>query len=212
MAFRALPAAARDRDRRCAQRFAGVHDALENKYWVDEFYGATVVRPDRPRLRSRCGSSGTRPSWTARSTASATCSRAPPAILRLFQTGFVGTYALFLVLGVLALLLHFLRSLTWHTCPGCRSLVFFPLVGARRWSRCCRRGARHASARCGHGDRGAAEFALSLPLWWRLVPGAARLAVRGAPRLDPAPSARSYHLGVDGISVLLALLTTLHRR
>ena len=31
------------------------------------------------------------------------------AILRLFQTGFVGTYALFFTLGVVALLLHFLR-------------------------------------------------------------------------------------------------------
>ncbi len=32
------------------------------------------------------------------------------AVLRLFQTGYVGTYALFLTLGVLALFLHFLRS------------------------------------------------------------------------------------------------------
>jgi len=31
------------------------------------------------------------------------------AILRLFQTGFVGTYALFFTLGVAALLFHFLR-------------------------------------------------------------------------------------------------------
>ena len=30
--------------------------------------------------------------------------------LRLFQTGFVGTYALFLTLGAVALLLHFLRQ------------------------------------------------------------------------------------------------------
>ena len=31
------------------------------------------------------------------------------AVLRLFQTGFVGTYALFFTLGVVALLVHFLR-------------------------------------------------------------------------------------------------------
>ena len=31
------------------------------------------------------------------------------AILRLFQTGFVGTYALFFTLGVVAVLLHLLR-------------------------------------------------------------------------------------------------------
>ncbi|HEY6867332.1 MAG TPA: NADH-quinone oxidoreductase subunit L, partial [Candidatus Eisenbacteria bacterium] len=34
---------------------------------------------------------------------------AASAVLRLFQTGFVGTYALFFTLGVAALLLHFLR-------------------------------------------------------------------------------------------------------
>ena len=33
------------------------------------------------------------------------------ALLRLFQTGFVGTYALFFTLGVAALLLHFLRHM-----------------------------------------------------------------------------------------------------
>ena len=31
------------------------------------------------------------------------------AVSRLFQTGFVGTYALFLTLGVAALIAHFLR-------------------------------------------------------------------------------------------------------
>ncbi len=30
---------------RLKERFAGVHKLLENKYWVDEFYGATIVRP-----------------------------------------------------------------------------------------------------------------------------------------------------------------------
>jgi hypothetical protein len=34
---------------------------------------------------------------------------AASAVLRLFQTGFVGTYALFFTIGVVALLLHFLR-------------------------------------------------------------------------------------------------------
>jgi hypothetical protein len=31
------------------------------------------------------------------------------AVLRVFQTGFVGTYALWITLGVTALFLHFLR-------------------------------------------------------------------------------------------------------
>ena len=91
------------------QRFAGLHDTLENKYYVDEFYWATVVRPihrgavalwkfwDETIVDGMVNGVG-----QAVEVAS--------GILRLFQTGYVGTYALFLALGVLALLLHFLRS------------------------------------------------------------------------------------------------------
>ena len=89
-------------------RLSGVHRLLENKYWVDEFYDATVVRPlvgvsewlwrvwDAKVVDGLVNGVG----YTL---------EGGSAILRLFQTGFVGTYALFITLGVIALFLHFLR-------------------------------------------------------------------------------------------------------
>jgi len=91
------------------ERFAGLHRTLENKYWVDEFYAATVVKPIHE------GSVRLWRFWDEKIVDGTVngvgyfvegCS----AVLRLFQTGYVGTYALFVTLGVLALLLHFLRS------------------------------------------------------------------------------------------------------
>ena len=90
------------------QRFDGVHRLLENKYWVDEFYDAVVVRPfvgvsewlwrvwDAKVVDGVVNGVG----YTL---------EGGSAILKLFQTGFVGTYALFITLGVIALFLHFLR-------------------------------------------------------------------------------------------------------
>src|SRR5258706_3830815 len=52
-----------------------------------------------------------------------------------------------------------------------------------------------------------AEVAFSLPLWWRLVP--AQPGWQFAERREWLPGlGASYHLGVDGISMLLVLLTT----
>ena len=91
-----------------AGRYASLRTLLQNKYWVDEFYDATVVRFfawlarwfwrfwDEVIVDGAVNAVG----YTLEGAA---------AILRLFQTGFVGTYALFLVLGVAALLLHVLR-------------------------------------------------------------------------------------------------------
>jgi len=91
-----------------AERYASLRTLLQNKYWVDEFYDATVVRFfawlaqwfwrfwDEVIVDGAVNAVG----YTLEGAA---------AILRLFQTGFVGTYALFLVLGVAALLLHVLR-------------------------------------------------------------------------------------------------------
>ena len=53
-----------------------------------------------------------------------------------------------------------------------------------------------------------AELALSLPLWWRFQPGQPGWQFEETFDWIPALGA-SYHLGVDGISVLLVLLTTL---
>ncbi len=91
------------------QRFAGLHHALLHKYWVDEFYDAIAVTPIY-RLSQ----------WLWRFFDERVVDgivngvgyalEGGSAILRLFQTGYVGTYALFITLGVLALFLHLLRS------------------------------------------------------------------------------------------------------
>lgn len=89
-------------------RLSGMHRLLENKYWVDELYHATIVRPlvgvsewlwrvwDAKVVDGLVNGVG----YTL---------EGGSAILKLFQTGFVGTYALFITLGVIALFLHFLR-------------------------------------------------------------------------------------------------------
>jgi NADH-quinone oxidoreductase subunit M len=51
------------------------------------------------------------------------------------------------------------------------------------------------------------EFAVSLPLWWRVVPGAPGFQFEESVSWIPSIGAR-YHLGVDGVSSLLVLLTT----
>jgi len=91
-----------------AERMPAVHRALLNKYWVDELYQATVVRFV---------------TWTAdrfwrfwdvkvvdgsvNGLANAVLGLS--AVLRLLQTGFVGTYAWFITLGAAALIAHFMR-------------------------------------------------------------------------------------------------------
>ena len=89
-------------------RLEGVHRLLENKYWVDEVYHAIVVRP---LMRV---SEWLWRFWDAKIVDGIVNGvgytiEGGSAILKLFQTGFVGTYALFITLGVIALFLHFLR-------------------------------------------------------------------------------------------------------
>jgi NADH-quinone oxidoreductase subunit M len=52
-----------------------------------------------------------------------------------------------------------------------------------------------------------AEFGFSLPLWWRVVPARPGFQFEESLAWIPSIGAR-YHLGVDGLSALLALLTT----
>jgi NADH-quinone oxidoreductase subunit L len=90
------------------ERFAGVHRLLEHKYWVDEAYDAVFVRPF-VRISEWLWRV-----WDARVVDGlvngvGTTLEGGSAFLRVFQTGFVGTYALWITLGVLALFLHFLR-------------------------------------------------------------------------------------------------------
>jgi NADH-quinone oxidoreductase subunit L len=91
------------------ERWSAVHRLLENKYWVDELYGWAIVRPfvsvsewlwrvfDARVVDGVVNGVG----YTF---------EGGSALLRLFQTGFVGTYAMFLTLGVIALFLHFLAQ------------------------------------------------------------------------------------------------------
>jgi len=89
--------------------------------------------------------------------------------------------------------------------PWLSLLVFFPLAAAAL-----------IAAMPSHAHRqiklwatvvAFAEFMLSLPLWWRVVPG--QPGYQFVERFDWIPAIGAhYHLGVDGISGLLALLTT----
>jgi NADH-quinone oxidoreductase subunit M len=89
--------------------------------------------------------------------------------------------------------------------PWLTWLVFFPLAGAVLLAfmpadadRLVRRWALTVAL---------AELAFSLPLWWRLEPG--RPGWQFAERHPWLPGlGASYHLGIDGISMLLVLLTT----
>jgi len=87
-----------------AVRFAGLRALLENKYWVDEAYDAAVVRPIH---------------WLSRGVLWRVVdvriidgivnllggvTKAFSYVFRFFQSGYVQTYVLVLVLGVLALL------------------------------------------------------------------------------------------------------------
>ncbi len=90
------------------QRYARAHRLLLHKYWVDEIYDSTVVR-----LFAWLAGWFWR-FWDEKIVDGivngiAYVFEGVSAILRLFQTGFVGTYALFFTLGVAALLFHFLR-------------------------------------------------------------------------------------------------------
>ena len=86
------------------------------------------------------------------------------------------------------------------------AIIFLPLAGAvvlvalpvaaARWHR------RWATAVA------AAEFLLSLPLWWRLTPGQPGWQFVEKRAWIPSLGAQ-YYLGADGISALLVLLTTL---
>ncbi|MBI5710146.1 MAG: NADH-quinone oxidoreductase subunit L [Candidatus Eisenbacteria bacterium] len=93
---------------RLRERLSGLHRTLLHKYWVDELYDATAVRFVHGTARSFWRF------WDTKVVDGAVNGvgyvfEGFSAVLRLFQTGFVGTYALFFTLGVAALFLHLLR-------------------------------------------------------------------------------------------------------
>jgi NADH-quinone oxidoreductase subunit L len=75
---------------------------------VDELYDAAVVRPVYAAAES-CWRFWDTKIVDGFVNGVGTTLELTSGVLRLFQTGFVGTYALFLTLGVAALLFHFLR-------------------------------------------------------------------------------------------------------
>jgi len=93
---------------RLRERWAGAYRALLNKYWVDELYDRIAVEPIyRGSLRLWRF-------WDEKVVDGAVNGIAyliegVSAMLRLLQTGFVGTYALFIAVGAAALIFHFLR-------------------------------------------------------------------------------------------------------
>src|ERR1044071_3559467 len=90
--------------------------------------------------------------------------------------------------------------------PWLSFLVFFPLAAGALVS-LMPQGAER-SARLWATLAAAIELLVSLPLWWRLVPGRPGFQFEESVAWIPSIGAR-YHLGVDGVSALLALLTTL---
>jgi NADH-quinone oxidoreductase subunit L len=90
------------------QRFAGVHRVLLNKYWVDELYDAAVVTPIY-RTSQRLWRFWDEKVVDGAVNGAATVMEGASAVLRLFQTGFVGTYMLFFTLGVVLIMTFLMR-------------------------------------------------------------------------------------------------------
>jgi NADH-quinone oxidoreductase subunit L len=91
------------------RRAPALFRAFANKYWVDELYDLAVVRVVH-RASQRLWTF-----WDVKVVDGAVNGvgrvlEGGWAVLRLAQTGFVGTYALLFTIGVAALLLHFLRN------------------------------------------------------------------------------------------------------
>jgi len=104
MAYRFYKGAqAYERPRRLAERFAFAHRLLLNKYWVDELYDATIVRPIHRlcmvswRMVDVILIDGVMVNGTAFAT------ELSGDFLRFWQTGNVRNYALTVALGVVVL-------------------------------------------------------------------------------------------------------------
>ncbi|HEY3217152.1 MAG TPA: NADH-quinone oxidoreductase subunit L [Candidatus Eisenbacteria bacterium] len=105
LAFRAYGRAAGEP---LAEKAPWLHRLLLHRYWVDELYEATVVAPVH-RASQRLWRFWDEKVVDGAVNGLAYLFEACSALLRLFQTGFVGTYALFIALGTAALLMLVLR-------------------------------------------------------------------------------------------------------
>jgi NADH-quinone oxidoreductase subunit M len=89
--------------------------------------------------------------------------------------------------------------------PWLSLLVFFPLAAAVLIS--VMPAEAHKPIRLWATVAALAEFVFSLPLWWKVIPGLPGFQFEERLNWIPVIGAE-YHLGVDGLSGLLALLTT----
>jgi NADH-quinone oxidoreductase subunit L len=105
MAFRAYAKRTEEPIERRAPR---LYDLLLHKYWIDELYDRGVVQPVN-RFSQRLWNFWDEKIVDGAVNGVAWVVEGSSAMLRLLQTGFVGTYAAIFTLGVAALLLHFLR-------------------------------------------------------------------------------------------------------
>ena len=87
-----------------AARFAGLRRLLEHKYWVDEVYDAVVVRPVHGLSRTVLWRIVDMRIIDGIVNLLGGLTKAFSYVFRFFQSGYVQTYVLVLVLGVLALL------------------------------------------------------------------------------------------------------------
>ena len=90
--------------------------------------------------------------------------------------------------------------------PWLSLLIFLPLAGAILLA-LMPAGAGRAIRRLATGVA-LAEVAISIPLWWKFVPGDTGWQFAERHAWLPGLGA-SYHIGMDGISLLLVLLTTI---
>ncbi len=89
--------------------------------------------------------------------------------------------------------------------PWLSFLIFFPLVGAIVLALLPK--SAEGAAKPLAAVISLVEFGFSVPLWWRVTPGAPGFQFEEIREWLPSLGA-SYHLGVDGLSGLLVLLTT----
>src|SRR5213592_5015868 len=90
---------------RLRERLRAFHQAVLHKYWIDELYDALVVAPVY-HLSQRLWRFWDERIVDGMVNGVAYTFEGVSALLRLFQTGFVGTYALFFTLGVLVILIE----------------------------------------------------------------------------------------------------------
>ena len=103
-----VPAAARTGRRDCASAVGWLYALLVNKYYFDWFNENVLARAARG-LGSRCGAAATRRSSTARwSTARPAPWAGSPACARRVQTGYLYSYAFWMIIGLALLLGWFL--------------------------------------------------------------------------------------------------------